>query len=87
MRYEAKASNRIEISYKPIHKRAVDIREYPIRPAQHLDLSNNQNFLSNGTIPVSLVPEAKIAVGHGQMHERDLEQVMVQFMQPFESCG
>ena len=38
---------RVEISYKPIHKRAVDIREYPIRPAQQLDLSNNQKFFSD----------------------------------------
>jgi len=29
----------------------------------------------------SLVPDAKIAVGHGQMHERELEKVMLQFMQ------
>ena len=29
----------------------------------------------------TLVPEAAIAVAHGQMHERDLEKVMLQFMQ------
>ncbi|MEO8602702.1 MAG: transcription-repair coupling factor [bacterium] len=29
----------------------------------------------------SLVPEAKMAVAHGQMHDRDLEKVMLQFMQ------
>ncbi|MDX2166805.1 MAG: transcription-repair coupling factor [Deltaproteobacteria bacterium] len=29
----------------------------------------------------TLVPEATIAVGHGQMHERELEKVMLQFMQ------
>jgi transcription-repair coupling factor (superfamily II helicase) len=28
-----------------------------------------------------LVPEAKIAIGHGQMNERDLEEVMLQFIQ------
>lgn len=28
----------------------------------------------------SLVPEAKLAVGHGQMHEKELEEVMLGFM-------
>ncbi|MBI3812676.1 MAG: transcription-repair coupling factor [Nitrospirae bacterium] len=33
-----------------------------------------------GTLLRELVPEAKIAVAHGQMHERALEQVMLKFV-------
>ncbi len=29
----------------------------------------------------SLVPEANIAIGHGRMHEKDLEQVMIDFIE------
>ena len=53
--YKAMRQNEIEISYKPAHKKAADIREYPIRLTQHLDLSNSPKFLSIGTMPVSLV--------------------------------
>ena len=66
--------NRIEISYKPVHKRAADIREYPIRPAQHLDLSNNQKFFSDGTIPVSLVKE-RPTLPFGMFYERKPERM------------
>ena len=44
--YKAIRQNRVEISYKPAHKKAVDIREYPIRLAQYLDLSNNPEIFS-----------------------------------------
>jgi len=50
----AARQHRIEISYRPAHKKAVDIREYPIKPAQQLDLNDNPRFYSNGSVPVSL---------------------------------
>ncbi len=50
--------NRVEISYKAVPKRPVDIKERPIRPAKRLDLSNRQKILSQGTIPVSLVKKS-----------------------------
>ncbi len=55
--YNALRRNHVEISYNPVHKRPVDIKEHPIKPSQHLDLSNNQKFFSDGTIPVSLMKE------------------------------
>jgi len=55
--YKAIRQNRIEVSYKPAYKRAVDIREHPIRLAQRLDLNNDQKLFSDGSIPVSLVKE------------------------------
>ncbi len=54
--YKAIRQNRVEISYK-VHKKTADIREYPIRPAQSLDLNNNQKLFSEGTVPVGLVKE------------------------------
>ncbi len=72
--YKSVRQNRIEISYKPMHKRAVDIRAYPVRPAQHLDLSNNQMFFTDGTIPVSLVKE-KPALPFGMLYERRSERM------------
>ena len=71
--YKAAAQDRIEISYKP-HKKAVDIREYPIKPAQELDLSPHQNFLSDGTIPVSLAKERQ-ALPFGMFYERKPERM------------
>lgn len=74
-RYKAMRPNRVEISYKPFHHRAVDIREYPIKLAQQLDLSNNQKFFSaQGTIPVSLVKE-KQALPFGMLYERKPEHL------------
>jgi len=70
--YKAMAQNRIEISYKPNYRRPADIREYPIRMAQHLDLSNNQRFFSDGTIPVSLVKD-KPMLPFGMYYERKPE--------------
>ena len=72
--YKAAAQNRIEISYKPVHKKAADIREYPIRPAQDLDLSPHQNFLSDGTIPASLARE-RPALPFGMFYERKPERM------------
>ena len=54
--------------------RAVDIREYPIRPAQQLDLSNNQKLFSDGTIPVSLVKERPM-LPFGMFYERKPEHM------------
>ncbi len=71
---KAKVLNRIEISYKPVHQRAADIREYPIRPAQHLDLSNNPGFFSDVTIPVSLVKERPM-LPFGMFYERKPERM------------
>lgn len=74
LQYKAIRQNRIEVSYKLVHKRAVDIREYPIRPAQHLDLSNNQKFFSNGAISVSLIKE-KPMLPFGMFYERRPENM------------
>jgi len=75
--FKAIRQNQIEISYKPIHKRAMDIRQRPIRPARRLDLSNNQRFFSDGTIPVSLVKE-RSSLPFGMFDERkpDLMRAM-----------
>ena len=72
--YKALHQNRVEISYKPSHRRAVDIREHPIKLAQQLDLSNNQKFLSDGTIPVSLVKERSM-LPFGMLYERKPEHM------------
>ena len=72
--YKTMAQNRIEISYKPAQQRAADIREYPIRMARHLDLSNNPGFFSDGTIPVSLVKE-KPTLPFGMFYERKPEHM------------
>jgi len=56
--------------------------------AQELDRSGQVYFLHNRVETIwemaakiqTLAPRARIAVGHGQMGERDLEKVMLQFM-------
>jgi len=72
--YNAIRQNRVEITYNPVHKRAVDIREYPIRPAQRLDLNNDQKFLSDGTIPLSLVKD-KPMLPFGMFNDRKPEHM------------
>lgn len=72
--YKAIHQNRLEISYKSNRHRAVDIREYPVKPAQHLDLSNNQKLFSDGTIPVSL-SEDKPMLPFGMLKERRTEHM------------
>jgi len=72
--YKAVHQDRVEISYKPTFKRHPDIREHPIRPAQHLDLSNDQKLFSDGTIPVSLVKE-RPALPFGMLYERRPEHM------------
>ena len=72
--YKAIRQNRIEVGYKPAYKKAADIREYPIRLAQRLDLSNNQRFFSDGTIPVSLVKERQ-ALPFGMLYESKSEHM------------
>ena len=72
---KAARQNQVEISYRPTHKRRLDIREYPIRLAQHLDLSNNQKLFSDeGTIPVSLGQE-KPMLPFGMLFERKPEHM------------
>lgn len=70
--YKVLSQRQVEISYKPAHKRSVDIREHPIRLAQHLDLNNDPKLFSNGTIPVSLVKE-RPALPFGMIYERKPE--------------
>ena len=70
--YKAIHENRIEISYKSVHRPPVDIREYPIRPVQRLDLSSNPKFFSNGAIPVSVVKERPM-MPIGMFYERQPE--------------
>ncbi len=72
--YQAVRQGRIEITYKPIHLRSADIREHPVKPAQHLDLSNNPKFLSDGSIPVSLVKE-RPTLPFGMFYERKSERM------------
>jgi len=55
--YKAALEHRVEISYKPAFKRPADIREHPVRPAQHLDFTNNPRLFSDGSVPVSLVKD------------------------------
>lgn len=47
--------HQIEVSYQSYHKKIV--QGHPVRMTRRLDLSNNQKFFSNGTIPVNLVKE------------------------------
>ena len=61
--------HRVEISYSPEHKKHVDIREHPIKPAQKLDLSNNVKLFSDGSIPVSLSKD-KATLPFGMLYER-----------------
>jgi hypothetical protein len=72
--YKAVHQNRIEISYKPVYKKAVDVRERPIRIAQQLDLSNNTQFFNDGAIPVNLVKE-RPALPYGMLYERKPEHM------------
>lgn len=72
--YKSIRQNQIEVSYMPAHQKAPDIREYPIRPAQHLDFSNNQKLFSDGTIPVSLVKERPV-LPFGMFYERKPEHM------------
>ena len=72
--YKALRENRVEISYRSMHKKFVDIREHPIKLAQHLDLSNNQRFFGDGTIPVSLVKERPM-LPMGMFYERRPEHM------------
>jgi hypothetical protein len=67
--YKAIKQNHIEITLRPVHRRAIDIREHPIRPAQRLDLSNDQRFFSDGTVPVNLGQERSM-LPFGMLYER-----------------
>ncbi|MDE1920099.1 MAG: hypothetical protein KGJ09_07960 [Candidatus Omnitrophica bacterium] len=49
-------SHLVEVTYKPTVPRTVDVREYPIRVPQRLDLSHHKLF-SKGSVPVSLGQE------------------------------
>ena len=72
--YKAIRQNRVEISYEPAYKKAADIREYPIKPAQYLDLSYNQKLFSNGTILVSLAKE-RPTLPFGMFYEHKPERM------------
>jgi len=72
--YRAVREKRVEITYDSSYKRPVDIHEYPIKPAQHLDFSNNQQFSSEGSIPVSLVKE-RPSLPFGMLFERKPEHM------------
>jgi TonB family protein len=72
--HKTNVSNQVEVSYRPAHRRSADMREYPIRMAQHLDLSNYSRSLSDGTIPVSLVKE-RPALPYGMMEEHKPERM------------
>ena len=66
----------VEISYRKTHKRNLDIREYPIKPSQRLDLSNDQKFLSNAVVSSGLVKE-KSMLPFGMSYERKPEHMHV----------
>ena len=72
--YKAIHQNRMEISYKPEHQKPVDIREYPIKPAQRLDFNKNPKLFADGSIPVSLVKERHI-LPFGMLYERKPELI------------
>ena len=76
--HQAVHQNRVEISYKSARKRAVDVREHPIRPSQRLDLNDDQKFLTDGSIPVSMEKERPMLpfgmlYEHKQEHMRGME--------------
>jgi len=74
----------------PVETIVSDYREDLIRDAIHRELSREGQvfYLHNRVQTIEktkatlqkLVPDARIAVAHGQMHERELEQVMTAFV-------
>ncbi|MBI3601643.1 MAG: hypothetical protein HY209_01945 [Candidatus Omnitrophica bacterium] len=49
----------VEITYKPISPRALDIRQHVIKPAQKLDLQNSLLLPSNDAIGIKLVKDSQ----------------------------
>lgn len=88
--YKAMRQKHVEISYNPAYKRPVDIREYPIRPAQRLDFRTNPKLLSNGSIGVSLVKDRQ-NLPFGMLFERKPDHMQAMelshkmFMTPINS--
>ncbi len=67
--------------YKPALVRTAILHELE-RGGQVYFVHNRVETIENIAIELKdLVPEARIAIGHGQMQERDLENVMLDFLQ------
>jgi len=67
-------STQVEVSYRPVHKKAANMRDHPIRLFRHPDLGNVQKFFSNGTVPVDLVKERPV-LPLGMFDERKPEHM------------
>ena len=75
----------------PIHTETLPFNKDHVREAilREIDRGGQVFFVHNrvrtidrvATMLSGLVPEAKVAVGHGQMDAKDLEKVMVEFME------
>lgn len=73
-----------------INTQVVQFSENVIRSAMELELSRNGQifFIHNrveSIVPIAaliqkIVPSARIAIGHGQMNEKEMEQVMLDFI-------
>jgi hypothetical protein len=74
LHFRAVRQDQIEISYRPAHQKAANRRKYPIGSQRYLDLSSNQKFFTEGTIPVSLVKEKPI-LPFGMFYERKPEDM------------
>ena len=71
---KAVRQNQVEVSFRHIHKKSTNSREYPTRMVKHLDLSNNPKFFSDATTPVNLVKEKPI-VPFGMFYEHKSERM------------
>ncbi len=76
-RTKALRQNHVEISYRPLHKSASDIHEYPVKMAQQLDFKNAPKLYSDGAIPVSLVKD-RGALPFGMLYDRRPERRMME---------
>ncbi|MBF0511718.1 MAG: hypothetical protein HQL13_05240 [Candidatus Omnitrophica bacterium] len=72
--FKAMRQARVEISYKPAYKKPVDVREYPIRMAHKLDLSNTEKLLKDGESSIGMTKERQM-LPFGLMYERKPENM------------
>lgn len=73
---KANKAKTIEITYKAqVAKKAPDVREHPIKPAQQLDLKNTKVLPADGTVPLKLAKENQNVARNFKMYERKPEQI------------
>lgn len=66
----------VEISYRPLaRKKAVDMKEHPIKPTQQLDLKSRLSEPMNGSIPIRGTREISTLSKDFMMRERRREQI------------